>query len=450
MAEKLVLVVAMEETVRYNYRLRPGVQASAALEAEWHRCRFLWNEAVHQQKSGRKPTMGKLSRLLTEARGQFAWLRSGSQVAQQQTLRTYMAALDQSFKVKGRGRPTIKRRRDSLPTLEYTTRGFSINTKSRLQLPKGVEIPVVWSRALPSDPTSCRVFKDSLGHWYVSFVVRREIEAAAPATGGIGVDWGVTTTATTTDPLFDLPYAGHRKRCAAELAKAQRKMARRRKPRGHAQTNGYRTAAQQAARLYKKAERQNTHTARVWAKQVVDNHALIAVEDFKPKFLTRSTMARKAADAAIGTVKRELIERGTRAGRAVVLVPPAYTTMTCSQCSSKNKTRLGLAERTFTCDSCGYTAGRDLNAARTILATAERIRAGADDVRHDADLPRVVDVVRSEPEIPRLQPWGIVKRRIGSRRARRLAVVKAARRRHFAARQESAARSARRREDESR
>jgi putative transposase len=93
-------------------------------------------------------------------------------------------------------------------------------------------------------------------------------------------------------------------------------------------------------------------------------------------------MARKAADAAISACKRELIYQGTRAGRKVVLVPPAYTTMTCSACGTRAKERLGLGLRTFECHACGFTADRDLNAARRILATAELDRAGADDVRH--------------------------------------------------------------------
>lgn len=379
------MVLSVMETVRYNYRLRPGATALASLESEWHRCRFLWNEAVHQQKTGRKPTFVKLSKLLTEARGQFAWLKSGSQVAQQQTLKTYAESLNHSFKIKGRGRPKIKRRHDSLPSLEYTRNGFKIKDR-RLTLPRGTSIPVVWSRELPSKPSSCRVYRDSLGDWYVSFVVTRETEAAPEATGKIGIDWGVSTTATATDPIYDLPYAGHRKRCAAELAKAQRKMSRRRKARGQTQTNGYRRASKDAAKLHKKAMRQNTHIGRVWAKKVTDAHALIAVEDFKPKFLARSTMARKSADAAVGSVKRELIERGKRAGRTVVMVQPAYTTMTCSSCFARTKRRLELAERLFKCDSCGYTAGRDLNAARTILAVAERVHAGADDVSHSVDL----------------------------------------------------------------
>ena len=380
-------------TVRYTYRLRPGADAERALLAEWNRCRFLWNEAVHQQKSGRWPTPCGLSKLLTDARGRFAWLREGSQVAQQQTLRNYSQSLNHSFKVKGRGRPKFKARKRTFPSLDYTVRGFTIRD-NRLRLPAGVSIPVVWSRDLPSDPTSVRVYQDSLGYWFASFVVRREVEPAPDVEGSIGIDWGVSTTATTTDPAFDLPYLGHRKGCAAELAKAQRKMSRR-YAKGKAPSNGYQRAKRQAAKLHQKAANQTKHDSRLWAKGVVDNHQLIAVEDFKPKFLAKSTMARKSADAAIGAAKRELIERGTRAGRTVVLVPPAYTTMTCSNCASINKTRLRLGMRTFRCDACGFEAGRDWNAARTILATAERIRAGVDDVRHLLPpLGDVVDAVR--------------------------------------------------------
>ncbi|WP_346257321.1 transposase [Plantactinospora sp. ZYX-F-223] len=395
----------MDETVRHTYRLRPGATAEAALMAEWGRCRWLWNEAVHQYKTGRKPTLCRLSKLLTEARARSSWLRDGSQVVQQQTLRTYALALQHSFKVKGRGRPKVKRLKDTLSSLEYTTRGFSIRDR-RLRLPGGITIPVVWSRELPSDPTSVRVYRDCLGHWYASFVVRRETTPAPTAEGAIGVDWGVTTTATTTDAAYDLPYLGHRKRCAAELAKAQRRMARRRRVKGARPSNGYLRAKRQAAKIGKKAARQNTHDARVWAKKIIDNHATIAVEDFTPTFLTKSRMARKAADAAIGAAKRELVDRGRRAGRKVVLVPPAYTTMTCSQCGTRAKDRLGLGVRVFRCHSCGYAACRDRNAARTILATAERDRAGADDVRHAITSFRNRGLVRSEPEIPRLPAMG--------------------------------------------
>jgi len=396
------------ETVRYNYRLRPGAVATRALLEEWGRCRWLWNEAVHQQRSKRKPTFCKLSRQMTDARARSVWLRAGSQVAQQQMLRTYSVALDRSFKVKGCGRPVLKRRKRCRPSLEYTVRGFSIQ-EGRLRLPHGVSIPVVWSRDLLSDPTSVRVFQDSLGHWYASFVVSREDTAVGPETdGAVGIDWGVATTATASDAAYDLPFGGHRKRCQAELAKAQRKMARRRRPRGQKPSKGYADAKRQAARLQKKAARQNTVAASVWAAQVVAANDVIGVEDFQAKFLAKSkNMARKAADAAIGATKRELIARGRRAGRKVVLVPPAYTTMTCSECLARAKRRMELGERTFRCEFCGYTAERDRNSARLVLAlarkslaTVELDRASADGVRHFLAPFEGASVVLPDLEIP--------------------------------------------------
>ena len=89
------------------------------------------------------------------------------------------------------------------------------------------------------------------------------------------------------------------------------------------------------------------------------------------------------------------------AATLLVLVPPAYTSMTCSECGEK-QARLGLADRTFHCLDCGYTAARDHNAARVILATAEQGRAGADDVRHSLASFPGASGVRSEPEISRL------------------------------------------------
>ncbi|WP_327121108.1 zinc ribbon domain-containing protein [Nocardia sp. NBC_01730] len=104
-------------------------------------------------------------------------------------------------------------------------------------------------------------------------------------------------------------------------------------------------------------------------------------------------MARKAADAAIGAATRELIGRGTRAGRKVVLVQSAHTTMTCSSCFARAKQRFGLAERIFRCHGCGYTDGRDRNAASVILAVAERGHTRVDDIGQSDHLLRAAGSV---------------------------------------------------------
>lgn len=207
------------ETERFTYRLRPGKHAEAVLEAEWHRCRWLWNEAGHQEKSGCKPTLCRLSKLLTRARSSCGWMWARSQNAQQQTLRTYARGLNDSYKVKGRGKPVTKTRKHCEPSLEYTTNGFVVRD-GRLELAKCPPIAVVWSRELPSQPTTVNVYRDNLRHWYASFVVTREREVLPDFDTGIGIDRGVKTTAVTTDSAYDLPHRQRRRAAHGELGAA--------------------------------------------------------------------------------------------------------------------------------------------------------------------------------------------------------------------------------------
>jgi putative transposase len=119
-------------------------------------------------------------------------------------------------------------------------------------------------------------------------------------------------------------------------------------------------------------------TARRQDKSVVRDHDAIAVEDFRAKFLAKSTMARKAADAAIGATKTALIEMGRKHGRDVRLVHPAHTTMDCASCGARTKHALPLSERTYTCTACGVVSPRDKNSARVMLVRAGLNPAGAD------------------------------------------------------------------------
>lgn len=378
-------------TIRYKYRLRPGAIAEAALLAEWDRCRWVWNRAVeHLQKTGEWVR----DDALTGWRGEHEWLRDGS-VVQQQMLRNFRAK-----RAKGKGKRKFKSGKKCPPSLNYTKRGFALKD-GRLCVAGGLSIPIAWSRDLPSEPSSVRVYRDSLGHWYASFVIQRN-DAPLPSNDcGIGIDWGVKAVATATDESYDLPHHEHGKRAAKNLAQRQRTKARRQPPKGERGSKGYAAAKRAVAKVAKKVARQRQDTARKWARRVVDEHGFLGIEDFKPKFLAKGRMARKSADGAIGITKATLIEYATRAGREVVLVPPAFTTMTCSNpsCGARAKSRLLLSERIFVCESCGMVMDRDRNAARTILARAGFNPAGADAVRHSTLLE-----VRTlaEPGISRL------------------------------------------------
>lgn len=115
--------------------------------AEWARCRWIWNECVAKSRQtcianralaegAEKVTCGPagLDRMLTQARTANAWLREGSSVPQQQIVRDFAKSRAKALKdVKERlpvrqraGMPGVKKKREALPTLNYTTRGFRL------------------------------------------------------------------------------------------------------------------------------------------------------------------------------------------------------------------------------------------------------------------------------------------------------------------------------------
>lgn len=344
-----------------------------ALLREEGRNRWVWNQAVAARKSGALFNDG----MLTDARAENDWLATGSVVAQQQTLRDFRASKQRNRR--------FRSKRCIRPTLNYTQRGFSLKTTEsgtlRLVVATGIVLPVVWSRNLPAAPSSVRIRQDSVGHWWASFVVDREHNPTPPSNAEIGIDWGLTQIATTTNPAYDLPNPRLGRKHAAQLAAAHRRMARRQPAPGRAASRGYKQAKRQTALINEHVRNARREIARDWARKVTADHALIAIEDFRPRFMFKSRLARSAADAGVGIAKTTLIEYAEREGRRVALVNPAYTTMDCSECGARAKTSLSLSERVYVCELCGARLGRDLNAARNILARAGSAPAGVDAVR---------------------------------------------------------------------
>ncbi|MGY5077313.1 RNA-guided endonuclease InsQ/TnpB family protein [Streptomyces nigrescens] len=382
---------------RYTYRLRVSSTNRRALMSEWDRCRWVWNQCVAESRAaygaGEKCGPALLDKMLTGWRMEHEWLREGASVPQQQIIRDFAKSRAKALKdVTARlpmrqraGMPRFKKKGLADPTINYTRRGFRLQD-GRLHLARGIALTVVWSRGLPSEPTSVRIYRDSLGHWYASFVVKVKAQPLARTGRCIGIDWGVKETATTTSDDHDLPHAEHGKKAAERLAYYQRMMARRRPGRGQPASKGYRKVRRQAARVHKKIARRRQDDARKWAKRVVVDFDRIAVENFCPKFLGRSTMARKAADAAISTTKHELINMARKHQRALHLVHPAHTTMDCGRCGARTKHALPLSERTYTCIACGAESPRDKNSARVMLVRAGLAPSGADRVSLDRSL----------------------------------------------------------------
>jgi len=121
--------------------------------------------------------------------------------------------------------------------MNYTKQGFTLRDRD-LTLAGGIPVHVVWSRELPSAPSSVRVYRDALGHWYASFVVTAGAQPYPETGEAIGVDWGVKDIAVTTSAVHDLPHPEFGKKSAEKLARYQRQMARRKPKTGQKPSAG--------------------------------------------------------------------------------------------------------------------------------------------------------------------------------------------------------------------
>lgn len=179
-------------SVRFTYRLRVSAAQERELLEEWDRARWVWNRCVEESKRAfaastpeHKVTCGpgELDKMLTGWRDEHEWLGEGSSVVQQQVIRDFAKSRKKALAdivarlpmTKRAGMPRFKAKKLALPSLNYTTRGFSLHAgehaRLRLHLAGGVIVRPVWSRPLPSTASSVRVSRDACGEWWASFVV---------------------------------------------------------------------------------------------------------------------------------------------------------------------------------------------------------------------------------------------------------------------------------------
>jgi putative transposase len=102
---------------------------------------------------------------------------------------------------------------------------------------------------------------------------------------------------------------------------------------------------------------------------IVKNHSHIVMEDLSVKALRSISenrfMTNGYNDASLGKLRRRIEDKASSAGREIILVNPKGTSQMCSVC--EDIVEKDLSVREHICPQCGYTADRDVNAARNIL-----------------------------------------------------------------------------------
>lgn len=365
--------------LRYSFRVYPTPGQRIALARTFGCARVVYNDALRIRRDAHAaglpfPKSGELSKqLITEAKRtpERAWLSNAPVGVMQQALRDLDQAYRNFFdslstKRKGpkAGEPRFKSKRDNRQTARYTKSDrWAITSNGKLRLPKVGEIPVRWSRSLPSDPSSVTVVKDAAGRYFASFVVQTDLSEVLPeAAPEIGIDLGLTHFAILSDgtkaasPKF-------LRRAERKLKKAQQVLSRKEKG-----GNNRKKAVARVARLHVRvADARRDHHHKLSTTIIRENQA-VYVEDLSVRGLARTQLAKSVHDAGWSAFVGMLEYKAARYGRIFTKVDRWLpTSQTCSVCFAIDGPK-PLNVREWTCGACRTTHDRDVNAARIVLA----------------------------------------------------------------------------------
>ena len=365
--------------LRYTYRLYPMPAQRDALARAFGCARVVFNDGLHARQDAHAAglpyiTDAELSARLTAAKAtpERTWLGEVSSVVLQQALadlnaayRNFFASLNGERKGPRMGPPRFRSRKDHRQAIRFTANArFKMLPNGKLRLPKIGDVPVRWSRNLPSAPSSVTVIKDAADRYFASFVVQTEPQALPETEPVIGIDLGLTHFAVLSDGR-KITSPRFLRRAEKKLRRAQRAPSRKEegsKNRGKARVRVARAHARLAD-----ARREFCHQL---STALIRETQAVAVEDLAVSGLARTRMAKSVHDAgwsAFTTVLEYKARRYGREFRRIGRFEP--TTQVCSACGAKDGPK-PLHVRAWQCPACGAWLDRDINAAVNVARAA--------------------------------------------------------------------------------
>ena len=160
---------------RFRYRFYPTIQQQQSLAQLFGCVRVVWNDSLALCKqSEKKPSSAELQKIvITHAKKteERAWLSEVSNIPLQQSVADLEIAFKNFFnsckgKRKGRkvGYPKFKKRTNS-QSARFRIGGFSLKDGGVYLAKIGIVNPI-WSRPLPSEPSSVTVIKDCANRYF--------------------------------------------------------------------------------------------------------------------------------------------------------------------------------------------------------------------------------------------------------------------------------------------
>jgi putative transposase len=372
------------------YRLYPTPDQAATL-AKWvGAVRAAYNVALEQRRDwyrpGRTFNFATQCREVTALRAEFDWLR----VVPIHPLQQAMKDLDRAYQNwwAGRASAPTPRKRGLNDAMRFPDpAGFDFRRLSRhwgeVKLPKLGWVRLRWDRGIPGTVKNITVSRRA-DQWTVA--AQYEIEAPEPAPSAlpaVGIDRGVAVFAALSDGTMIAPLNAGKKAQRA-LARAQRKLARKKKG-----SNNRKKQVRRVARLNARIMRTRKDFLHKLSTTIAKNHGAVVLEKLEVQNMVRSAagtvekpgrkvrqkagLNRSILDQGWGLFRMLLAYKLADHGGQLIEVPAAYTSQTCAACGCVDTANRASQSR-FACTGCGHEDNADRNAAVNILNRARDTR----------------------------------------------------------------------------
>lgn len=351
---------------RFRYRIFPNNQQKRALARLFGCVRTVWNDSLALCKYDGVVKTSVLQKVFitlakqTESRG---WLSEVSAIPLQQSVadigvayKNFFAGIKAGKKV---GCPKFKKRSNQ-QSARFTRGGFSLKGE-KVDLAKIGLLKTIWSRRLPSEPSSVTVIKDCANRYFLSFVVEVQPISIPASRESIGVDLGIKIFAALS--TSEKVYAP----CLNSLERKMRRMQKRlsRSTKGSKRKGVLRL---KLAKIHAKIADKRKDFLHKLSTRLVRENKIVVLEDLKIRGLVKNRKLARVISQQGWSAFRTMCQSKAKQyeGREVVVIDRWQpTSQICSSCGYKWG-KLDLSIRQVTCLGCGESHCRDINASKVI------------------------------------------------------------------------------------
>lgn len=363
----------------YKFEIRPDKEQKILLSKHFGCTRFIYNYFLNHRKQqyislGKSDSYYGQNKLLTDLKRQegFEWLNEVNSQSLQEALRNLEKAYTNFFSKRAEF-PKFKSKKKNKNS--FTAHQNVKLLGDRIKIPKFKKpIKIIMHREVKGEVKSATFSLTSTGRYYVSILVEQEHNVQKHTGKTCGIDLGLKDLVITSDSQrYKNPK--HTKKYEIELAKAQRRLARKKKG-----SKGRERQRLVVAKIHEKIRNVRQDNLHKISRELVNNYDVICVEDLNIKGMVKNKkLAKHISDASWGEFVRMLEYKCEWDNKQLIRIGRFFpSSKTCSECGWINQ-NLTLSDRNWQCAN-GHVLDRDVNAANNIMKEGLReIGAGHSD-----------------------------------------------------------------------